>query len=117
MAKANLKEFVEKYRGCCDCERRYLFSKDTEKVVLEQVKKVKYIQDPENFEIYLQVKPTPKSKNGLTRWISKHPESGLEQFHGMLAHFGNTGMSEGVEMQHLARPEPQIARVQSLVMQ
>ena len=43
-------------------------------------------------QIYREVKPPPRAKHGLSKWISKRAESKLESFHENVGNFGNTGM-------------------------
>jgi hypothetical protein len=38
--------------------------------------------------------PGPGKRHKLPKWKSKCPEFSLEQVHGFLAHFGNTGMNK-----------------------
>jgi hypothetical protein len=65
------------------------------KAEVEQLKKtVRYIQDPENMEMYVSIPPGPNSTHGLTSYKSKRCESALENGHLKLAHYANNGSSE-----------------------
>ena len=55
-------------------------------------KHANHIQDPEGIEMYRGVKPGKKALIQLVKWFSKRPESLIEMFHGLMRHFGNTGM-------------------------
>jgi hypothetical protein len=95
-AKYRLVEWTNKFKDLKDMNGKSLFSRDTEKVAIEQTKKVQYIQDLEGIDMYRQLPPGPRSTHGLPRWHSLRPESSLEKFHELLAHFGNTGMAPGL---------------------
>jgi hypothetical protein len=61
----------------------------------EQLNKtVRYIQDPENMEMYVSIPPGPNSTHGLSSFKSKRCESALENGHLKLAHYANNGSSE-----------------------
>ena len=70
---------------------RYVFTADTFPATQEQMTKIKYILDPGDTTIYIEVKAPEGSKHGLSKCLSNRPESSLEKFHKSLAHFANTG--------------------------
>jgi hypothetical protein len=72
-------------------ERRPLFTKNTEKVALEQISKVQWVEDLDGINMYRMIPAGKKSTHGLPRYLSNRPESGLEKFHEHLAHMANTG--------------------------
>jgi hypothetical protein len=72
-------------------ERGQLFTKNTEKVATEQIKKVQWMEDLDRIDMYRMVPAGKKSIHGLPRYRSNPPESGLEKFHELLAHMANTG--------------------------
>jgi hypothetical protein len=47
---------------------------------------------PDHHDMYRAIPASPNSTHGLTTWISERGESSLENFHGLVAHFGNNGM-------------------------
>ena len=89
----NLEHWYARWKDKVDSIGKQLCSRTTEKAVREQCKKAQYIQDSDHFDPYLHVDPKKKSKMQLPTWISRRPESWLENFHKELAHFGNTGMA------------------------
>jgi hypothetical protein len=42
-------------------------------------------------DAYCEIRPTVRSKHSLVRYVAEKGESSLEQFHHLLAHFGNMG--------------------------
>jgi hypothetical protein len=44
--------------------------------------------------MYQQIPPGPRSTHGLSKWKCDRPESLLEKFHELMAHFGNTGIEK-----------------------
>jgi hypothetical protein len=80
-------EWVDK----TDAQGRALFTRNTEKIAREQMKKVKWVEDPPNMELYRKIPAGTKSTHQLPKWLSNRPESGLEKFHEFLAHLANTG--------------------------
>ena len=42
--------------------------------------------------MYLELPPGPRTTHGLSRFLSRCPESTLEKFHEAVAHFANSGM-------------------------
>jgi hypothetical protein len=88
----NLMGWVSKFRNACDAEGKSLFSRDTEKAANNQTEKVQHIQDPIGIEMYAELPPGPRTTHGLSKYLSRRPESTLEKFHEAVAHFANTGM-------------------------
>jgi hypothetical protein len=68
-----------------------LFTRNTEKIAREQVKKVQWVADPSGVPVYQKIPAGKKSKHKLPKCLSNCPESGLEKFHQFLAHMANTG--------------------------
>ena len=56
------------------------------------MRKVKYVLDSKQATIYLPVPPAKDSSHNLVVWRTNRPESSLEKFHELLAHFGNGSM-------------------------
>jgi hypothetical protein len=79
-----------------DSQGRPLFTRNTEKVAKEQTTKVKWVQDPQNIDMYRKIPPGKRSINQLPKWLSNRPESGLEKFHEHLAHLANTGCGKAL---------------------
>jgi hypothetical protein len=79
-AKHCLVEWSNKFKDMKDSDGKSLFSRGTEKVALEQTKKIKYIQDLEEIDMYRELPPGPRSTHRLSRWLSCQPESALEKF-------------------------------------
>jgi hypothetical protein len=50
------------------------------------------IQDAQGVEVYRKIPPGPRSKHGLTTYLSLRPESKLEKNHDDYKHYANTGM-------------------------
>ena len=75
---------------------RSLFTKNTEKVATEQLKKVQYASDPVGVEMYHKIPAGKRSTHKLPKWASLRPESRLEKFHELLAHMANSGMNAGL---------------------
>jgi hypothetical protein len=79
-----------------DSQGRPLFTRNTEKVAKEQTTKVKWVQDPQDMEMYRKIPPGKRSIHQLPKWLSNRPESGLEKFHEHLAHLANTGSGKAL---------------------
>lgn len=73
-----------------------LFTKEMKDKLELAKESARYIQDPENTTMYIEVPPKQNSRHGLSEWISLRGESKLESFHDILAHFANCGMRESV---------------------
>lgn len=87
--------WIRKFARKKDVNGRAVFTRETEKVAKEQLQKVQYVSDatrPGTTEHYTEIRAGPKSTHGLPKYKSMLPESLLEKFHELLAHFGNTGM-------------------------
>ena len=86
--------WIQEYKDATDQKGKSIFTRNTEKVATEQLKKVEHVTDVENTEMYQEIPPGPRSTHGLSKWKCDRPESPLEKFHELMAHFGNTGMSK-----------------------
>ena len=86
--------WLHSWKDSCDHRGRYVFTADTFPATKEQMTKIKYILDPRDISIYIEVKAREGSKHGLSKWLSNRPESSLEKFHESLAHFANTGSGQ-----------------------
>ena len=53
---------------------------------------MKYASNPPGISIYTKIALCKKSTNQLLKWQSNCPESFLEKFHEVLAHYSNTGI-------------------------
>jgi len=70
-----------------------LFTPETKDAIKNCKEKAKYIQDPLPLDqMYDTIKPNQNSAHQLNEHMARRGESCLESFHGMLAHFGNSGM-------------------------
>ena len=87
----NLERWIGQYKNATDDAGRSLFTRRTEKIAVEQIKKVKYVSDPPTQNMYKRIPPGPRSSHNLPKWKSTRPESNLEKFHERLAHLANTG--------------------------
>jgi hypothetical protein len=96
ICKLRLHCWREKFKATKDQDGRPLFTRDTEKASKEQESKVQFITDHPAMNPYREIPPGPRSKHGLSTWLSKRPESHLENFHKSLAHFANTNMNPGL---------------------
>jgi hypothetical protein len=86
--------WLNEFKNATDERGKSVFSKNTEKVALEQFKKVRHVSDVPNLAMYQRIPPGPRSTHGLSKWKCDRPESPLEKFHELMAHFGNTGMEK-----------------------
>jgi hypothetical protein len=84
--------WIVEFKDECDQSGRSVFSRNTEKVATEQLKKVHHSSDVPGMNMYQEILPGKRSTHGLSKWRCDRPESPLENFHEYLAHFGNTGM-------------------------
>ena len=74
-----------------------LFTPETKDAVMNCQKNADCIFDPLPLQdMCYEIKASPRSKHGLSMFISKRPESKLESFHDNLAHFGNCGMRDSL---------------------
>jgi hypothetical protein len=85
--------WIEEFRNQKDQSERPVFTRNTEKVATEQLKKVHHSSDIPGMDMYQEILPGPRSTHGLSKWRCDRPESPLEKFHELLAHFGNSGMN------------------------
>ena len=91
--------WINKYASESDDAGRAVFTRDTVKVAEEQFRKVEYVADyvlDENDNTYHEIPAGPRSTHGLSKWKTCRPESHLEKFHELLAHFANSGMRAGL---------------------
>jgi hypothetical protein len=86
----NLSKWIDEFKSRTDTTGRPVFSQRTIKVAVEQMKKVKHASDHPGVQMYTRIPPGPRSTHGLSKWHSDRPESPLEKFHELLAHFANT---------------------------
>jgi len=92
-AKTRLTSWIGQFEFQTDHKGRAVFSHVTPKVTREQVSKIKHVLDSENAVTYHPIPPGPRTQHNLVKWASNRPESSLERFHGLLAHFANCGSS------------------------
>jgi hypothetical protein len=90
--KTRLACWVEAWTDARDPNGRLVMSNKTAAATNEQMTKVKYVLDSERATAYTKIAPSKAAKHQLTSWRSNRPESNLEQFHGLLAHYANNGM-------------------------
>ena len=71
-------------------------SQKMDDIIKDQKNIAMYLQDPIGIEMYQEIKPGPRASktHGMSTWKSLRPESFLEYFHQLLAHFANTGMNK-----------------------
>jgi hypothetical protein len=89
-----LNSWIEDFKNVKDQNGKPVFTRNTEKVATEQLKKVHHTSDVPNLNMYQEIPPGPRSTHGLSKWKCDRPESPLEQFHGLLAHFANSGTNK-----------------------
>ena len=87
-----LSDWLTEFQELTDESGRSVFTRNTQKVTKEQLKKVQHVADVPNMKMYQRIPPGPRSTHGLSKWKCDRPESPLEKFHELMAHFGNTGM-------------------------
>jgi hypothetical protein len=85
--------WIAEYKSAVDQAGKSVFSRNTEKVATEQLKKVHLSSDVQGMNMYQEILPGKRSTHGLSKWRCDRPESPLEKFHELLAHFGNSGMN------------------------
>ena len=85
--------WMEEFKDSKDISGKPVFTRNTEKVTTEQLKKVHHASDVPGMDMYQKIPPGPRSTHGLPKWKCDRPESPLEKFHELLAHFGNSGMN------------------------
>jgi hypothetical protein len=88
-----LNSWIQDFKNETDESGKPVFTRNTEKVATEQLKKVQHTADVPGLDMYQEIPPGPRSTHGLSKWKCDRPESPLESFHGLLAHFGNSGMN------------------------
>ncbi len=86
--------WIEEFKNERDQRDKPVFTRNTEKVATEQLKKVHHASDVPGMDMYQEILPGPRSTHGLSKWKCDRPESPLEKFHELLAHFGNSGMNK-----------------------
>ena len=91
-----IERWIVEYSNKEDSQGRPLFTRNTEKIAKEQTTKVKWVQDPQNMEMYRKIPAGKRSTHQLPKWLSNRPESGLEKFHEHLAHLANTGSGKSL---------------------
>ena len=87
----NLQQWIVDFQGLSDDLGKGVFTQKTVAVTREQFKKVEHAIEHETEVVYTEIPPGPKSTHGLSKWQSNRPESPLEKFHELLAHFANSG--------------------------
>ena len=65
--------WLHEFRNATDERGKSVFSKKTEKVALEQFKKVRHVSDVPNLEMYQRIPPGPRSTHGLSKWKCDRP--------------------------------------------
>jgi hypothetical protein len=88
-----LELWIQQFKNKVDQTGKSVFTRNTEKVATEQLKKVHHASDVPGMEMYQEILPGKRSTHGLSKWRCDRPESPLEKFHELLAHFGNSGMN------------------------
>jgi hypothetical protein len=89
-------EWIGAWKDATDTLGRAVFTRNTAKVAMEQIGKVKWVEDPPGVLMYQKIPPGKRSPHQLPKWQSNRPESGLEKFHELLAHMANTGSEKGL---------------------
>ena len=96
MISYRLSCWIQEFKDAEDASGRSIFTRNTEKVALEQLKKVQYALDPADTMMYRKIPPGPGSTHGLPKWESVCPELSPEKAHEFIAHYANTGTSTGL---------------------
>ena len=91
-----LAQFQEAFESRADDDGKELFTRNTTEAIADLLPVLNYLQDPhpEELSIYREVKAKEGSAHNLSVWESRRLESHLEQFHKLLAHYGNTSMNK-----------------------
>ena len=71
-------------------EGRSIFLPEAKAAIQQGKINCDFLQSP--FDMYRATEAPPKSKHGLTKWVTDRGESCLEMFHRLLAHFANMDM-------------------------
>ena len=87
-----LNSWIQNFKNEKDQSGKPVFTRNTEKVATEQLKKVQHTSDVPGLDMYQEIPPGPRSTHKLSKRKCDRPESPLEWFHGLLANFGNSGM-------------------------
>jgi hypothetical protein len=85
--------WIEEFKNRSDQTGKPVHTCNTKKVVTKQLKKVHHASDLPGMNMYQEILLGPRSPHGLSKWRCDRPESPLEKFHELLAHFGNSGMN------------------------
>jgi hypothetical protein len=89
-----LNSWIIDFKDAQDQSGKPVFTRNTEKVATEQLKKVQHTSDVPGLAMYQEIPPGPRSTHGLSKWKCDRPESSLELFHGLMANYGNSGMNK-----------------------
>ena len=92
--QSNLTSWIEEWEFEEDNFNRRVFSDSTGKAARTQFDKVRYVLDCMAAEVYTTFPAPPGSKHGLSTFKSNRPESMLEKFHELLAHYCNVGCGD-----------------------
>jgi hypothetical protein len=85
--------WIQEFKNSFDKTGKSVFTRNTEKVATEQLKKVHHASDVPGMETHQDTLPGERLTHGLSKWRCDRPEWPLENFHELLAHFGNSGMN------------------------
>jgi hypothetical protein len=88
-----LKLWIQEFKNSFDKTGKSVFTRNTEKVATEQLRKVHHASDVPGMEMHQEILPGKRSTHGLSKWRCDRPESPLKKFHKLLVHFGNSGMN------------------------
>jgi hypothetical protein len=88
--------WIDEFENAKDQTGKTVFTRNTKKVATEQLKKVHNASNVPGMDMYQEIVPGPRSTHDSLKWKCDRPESPLEKFHELLAHFGNSGMNRGL---------------------
>jgi len=87
----NLQRWIVEFESATDSSGHSLFTHNTKKVAIEQIKKVKHVSYPVDVPMYAKTSSGPRLLHNLPKWKSNRPELLLENFHELLTYLANTG--------------------------
>jgi hypothetical protein len=90
--KRHLETWIANWNGKEDHKGRPVFTTKTVHATGLQILHIKDVIEAEASEQYSKIAPPKDSRHNLVKYLSNRPESALEKFHELLAHYANSGM-------------------------
>lgn len=94
MIRTKLEYWIERWEGEVDKWGKAIFTNKTADATREQFGKLEFALDCEAEIQYEEIPAPAGSKHGLSTFKSNRPESALEKFHELLAHYSNAGCGD-----------------------